>query len=88
MENFMSIVKTEINVPEAVSALQKFKANRRKAFEDLSSDIRISVELVINELLNTEMNIYLGEADQEKRLLYQGYWRNFTENAPGQKKWL
>ena len=64
MENFMSIIKVEINVPEAVSALQKFKNNRLKAFEELGNDIKESVGKFINELLNAEMDLYLGEVDQ------------------------
>ena len=64
MEKIMSIVKFEINLSEAVTTIKKFKENRLKALEELAEDVRSSVSGVVNELLNAEMGIYLGEPDQ------------------------
>lgn len=65
MENIMSIIKLEINFPEIVTAIKKFKQNRLKALEELTNDIKTSVASAINELLNTEMELYLGNPDQK-----------------------
>ena len=65
MEKIMSIIKVEINFPEVVNAIQKFKDNRLKALEELSNGIKTSVSDAINELLNSEMTFYLGQQDQQ-----------------------
>lgn len=62
--DFMSIIKFQVSVPEAVKALAQFRENRLKAFNQLSEDLRTSVEDTINHLLNLEMSLFLGEADQ------------------------
>lgn len=64
MQNAMAIIKVEISIPEAVKALQKFKENRIQALEDISNGVKKSVSSVVNELLNTEMNLYLGSPNQ------------------------
>jgi putative transposase len=60
----MSIIKFQVSVPEAVKAIAQFKENRLKAFEQISEDLRLTVENTINHLLELEMSIFLGEADQ------------------------
>jgi len=62
--DFMSIIKFQVSVPEAVKAIAHFKENRLKAFNQLSEDLRTSVEETFNHLLNLEMSLFLGEADQ------------------------
>jgi putative transposase len=62
--DFMSIIKFQVSVPEAVKAIAHFKGNRLKAFNQLSEDLRTSVEETFNHLLNLEMSLFLGEADQ------------------------
>lgn len=64
MQNAMAIIKVEISIPEAIKALKKFKENRSQALEEVSTSIRDSVSMAVNELLNAEMNLYLGEPDQ------------------------
>ena len=64
MELIMGIVKVEISIPEGVKALTKFKENRLKAFEELTSEVKQSVSRAIGQLLNTEMTIFLGEKEQ------------------------
>ena len=60
----MSIVKVEINLPEARRTLDKFKEDRIKAFNQLSEGIKAGLETTLNQLLNLEMSIFLGEAGQ------------------------
>ena len=60
----MGIVKIEIKIPELVKALEVFKADRMSALEMLSIDIRNGVSDFMNSLLATEMDLFLGQADQ------------------------
>jgi transposase-like protein len=62
--DFMSIIKVQVSVPEAVKAITQFRENRLKAFNQISEDLRSSLESTINHLLNLEMSLFLGEADQ------------------------
>lgn len=64
MQNAMAIIKIEISVPEAVKAIKRFKENRIQALEEVSAGLKKSVSTAINELLNAEMNLYLGQPDQ------------------------
>lgn len=81
--DFMSIIKFQVSVPEAVKALAQFKKNRLKAFNQLSEDLRTSVEDTFNHLLNLEMSLFLGEAEQadNKRNGYKE--RDFTLKGIG-----
>jgi putative transposase len=60
----MSIIKFQVSVPEAVRAIAKFKEDRLKALDQLSEDVRLTVGDTLNHLLNLEMLLFLGEADQ------------------------
>lgn len=60
----MSIIKFEFSVPEAMSALEKFKENRLKVLEEMTLQIRSGFTDTINQLLNLEMTLFLGESDQ------------------------
>ena len=60
----MSIVKFEVNFPELKKAVEKFTENRVKAFESMLSDIKDGAATLINQLLNAEMGVYLGEPEQ------------------------
>lgn len=62
--DFMSIIKFQVSVPEAVKAIAHFKENRLQALNQLTEDVRSSVEETFNHLLNLEMSLFLGEADQ------------------------
>lgn len=81
--DFMSIIKFQVSVPEAVKAIGQFKENRLKAFNQFSDDLRTSVEDTINHLLNLEMSLFLGEPDQadNKRNGYKE--RDFTLKGIG-----
>lgn len=60
----MGIIKVEIKIPELVQALESFKENRIHALEVLTHEIRTGVGDFVNALLQTEMDLYLGQADQ------------------------
>lgn len=60
----MGIVKVEVKVPELTKALEEFKSNRMKTLELLSQEVKLSVSNLFNQLLNAEMTLFLGEADQ------------------------
>ena len=64
MQDGMAIVKIEINIPEAINAIKQFKNNRLSALEELSHGIKHSVSSAINELMNAEMQLFLGQDDQ------------------------
>lgn len=64
MEFWIGIIDVRISVPEAVNAIQKFKENRFKALDEMTLELRKSVSKTLNELLNTEMSLFLGEASQ------------------------
>lgn len=57
----MSVVKLEIRIPEIVKALEAFASNRRRALEVLSREISAGVSQVINQLMNAEIDIFLGQ---------------------------
>jgi transposase-like protein len=60
----MSIVKFEVNFRELKKAVENFTENRVKAFENMLSDIKDGIATLINQLLNAEMGVYLGEPEQ------------------------
>lgn len=69
----MGIVKIEIKVPELVESIQQFKNNRIRALENLTQDLRTAISRTFNQLLNTEMTLFLGKAD-ECRNKRNGYY--------------
>lgn len=64
MRKIVSIIKVEISIPEAVNALKRIRDNRIKAFDELSNEVKSAVSTYINELLQTEMELFLGQPDQ------------------------
>ncbi len=60
----MGIIKIEVNLPEAVQAIEEFRDNRIRAFEAISTELRAAVGGAINSLLQTEMTLFLGKPDQ------------------------
>lgn len=69
----MGFLKIEVNISELSKVVESFKDNRLKAFESIAEDFRASVTQTFNQLLNTEMILFLGTADQadNKRNGYQ-----------------
>jgi len=60
----MSIIKVEIRIPELVEAITLFKQNRVKAFEQIASEINNTVATTFNQLMQMEMDLFLGRSDQ------------------------
>lgn len=60
----MGIIKVEIKIPELARALEEFKNNRIKSLETLSNEVRNVFSDSLNRLLNAEMTVFLGRADQ------------------------
>ena len=58
----MGIIKVEIKIPELVKAVELFKNNNQKLFEVITSEIKSSVSNTLNQLLQTEMDLFLGQA--------------------------
>lgn len=69
----MGIIKIEIKIPELVKAVESFKSNRLEALEHLTEEIKNGVGDLYNQLLKTEMEIFLGHPDEvdNKRNGYQ-----------------
>lgn len=60
----MGIIKVEVNVSELTQTLDEFRKNRMKALNAITSDIRMAVSNTFNQLLNAEMELFLGHPDQ------------------------
>jgi transposase-like protein len=60
----MGIIKLEVNVPEAVQAVEEFRKNRIKAFEAITAEVKSAVSHAFNQLLQTEMTLFLGKSEQ------------------------
>lgn len=64
MQLNMGIVKVEIKIPELVRAIESFKENRLAALEHLTVEVKSSVSQMFNQILQTEMSVFLGQPDQ------------------------
>lgn len=60
----MSILKLEIRFREIPRALEVFREDRKRALEQLSDDVRRVVSSGINQLLNAEIDVFLGLPEQ------------------------
>ncbi len=60
----MGIIKVEIKIPELVKAVEIFKENNQKFFDLISTEIKNSVNQTFNNILQAEMDIFLGQPDQ------------------------
>jgi transposase-like protein len=61
----MGIIKVEIKVPELVKAIENFRENRVQALDLFTNEIKESVSQLFHQLLQTEMEIFLGAPDQK-----------------------
>jgi len=64
MQLRMGIIKVEIKIPELVKAIEAFRSDRLAALEHLGVEVRNSVSQMFNQILQTEMDIFLGGPDQ------------------------
>jgi putative transposase len=65
MRFFMGIVKIEIRLPEARVILKQFAENRLAAMDSFTNGIKKAAEEAIDTLLNSEIDIFLGKADEK-----------------------
>ena len=67
------IVRVDVSIPAARETLQHFAASRVRAWESFSSAVREAVADGVNQLLDAEISLFLGGADQadNKRNGYQ-----------------
>lgn len=61
----MGFLKVEINVPELKGVIDSFKGNRMQALESLHKDFKDSVTNTFNQLLSSEMTLFLGQKNQK-----------------------
>lgn len=61
----MSFLKVEISIPELKKAVDGFKESRIKMLNELQSEFKTSVADTLNQLLNAEMALFLGEPEQQ-----------------------
>src|SRR3990167_7661962 len=60
----MGIIKVEINLSEIAQAISEFRHNKLRALETLTTEVKGAVGRFFNQLLHTEMSLFLGQPDQ------------------------
>ena len=68
----MSIIKVELRLKELSQVIEAFKNNRRGTLESFSSELKKAVAASFNELMNAEIDLFLGVADQSQNK-HNGY---------------
>jgi putative transposase len=79
----MGIIKLEISIAEATQAVAQFKQDRLKALEVISQEIKNSISNALNQLLNAEMSLFLGNSDQSKNKRNGYYEREYALKGVG-----
>ena len=59
----MGIVKVEVKVSEFVKAIEVFRENPRKAFDEIANEIKSSMTECFNKLLQAEFDLFIGSTD-------------------------
>ena len=60
----MSIIKIEIKLAKIRQAVDAFRQNRKKALEEFTDELKSAVSLSLNDLLNAEIDLFLGSPEQ------------------------
>lgn len=60
----MSIIKIEIKLAKIHDAVVAFRQNRKKALDAFSDELKNAVAISMNELMNAEIDLFLGNPDQ------------------------
>ena len=60
----MPIIKLEIRIPDMIKAVEAFASNQRKSMEAFSHEIKEAVGKTLNQLMNAEIDIFLGAGEQ------------------------
>ena len=63
-EGFRAVIKIELRLKELVKVVDIFRTNRRGALEALSKELRSSVSAAFNDLLQAEIDLFLGTEEQ------------------------
>jgi putative transposase len=79
----MGIIKVEISLPEAAKALEEFRREPKRTFELISHEVRSAVSNLFDQLLQTEMSIFLGHPDQKNNKRNGYYERDFALKGVG-----
>jgi len=79
----MGIVKIEISLPELAGAIQQFKSNRIHALEKLTHDFKTVISRTFNQLLQTEMTLFLGKPDESRNKRNGYYERDYALKGIG-----
>lgn len=61
----MTAVKLEIRVPEVMKALEMFAKSRKLALDTMTKEVAAGVGNAVNQLLNAEIDVFLGQPGQE-----------------------
>lgn len=61
----MAMIKFEVSVPEIAKTLMAFRNDRLKALEAFTQEVRSSASKALNELLQAELTVFLGQPGQE-----------------------
>ena len=61
----MSVIKVEIRLSKIPSAIAAFRKSRKLALDLFTEEIRSAVSKGFNQLLNTEIDLFLGENRQD-----------------------
>lgn len=61
----MSIIKIQINIAELKKVANDFAVNRMQALSNMTNDLKSVLSRTVNELLQAEIEIFLGSEDQK-----------------------
>lgn len=79
----MGIVKIEIKMPELVKAVDEFKENKIKIFDEITSEIKNSISEMFNQILKAEIDLFLGQPDQSNNKKNGYYEREYAFKGIG-----
>jgi len=77
------IIKVEINLSEIAQAISEFRHNKLRALETLTTEVKGAVGRFFNQLLHTEMSLFLGQPDQSDNKRNGYYERNYALKGIG-----
>lgn len=83
MTTSMSIIKVEVSIPEAIKALEEFRINRKQALDSLRKSLKNVVSQSLDQLLESEMTLFLGRPDQEGNKRNGSYERTYALKGIG-----
>ena len=79
----MGIIKLEVNLLELSEAMRAFRENRLRAFESVTREVGQAVSGFFNQLLHSEMSLFLGRADQAGNKRNGYYEREYALKGVG-----